>query len=507
MSQPTTTPFFELLEARCKKINSLLCVGLDPHETDIDKLQEKQPNVSRDELTYQFCEKIIEATSHVAAAYKPNSAFFEALGAEGIACLIRVIASIPKDIPVVLDAKRGDISSTAIAYAQAAFDAAKANCITLHPYMGYDSIEPFVRSNRSKGCFVLCKTSNPSSKDFETLKLENGDMLYEVVARKCSKWNEQTNNIGLVVGATDIEALTRARNAAPQLWILAPGVGFQGGNLQESAKAGLRNDGMGLLVPVSRGISRADDPKKAAEDLRDALNSVRNLKASDDTKSNKIEPYQRDFFRLALRCGVLKFGTFTLKSGRISPYFFNAGLFNTGKALAQLGEFYAEAIIKSKIEYDVLFGPAYKGIPLVTVIAVALQNKFGLDIPCAYNRKEAKDHGEGGLLVGAPVAGKRVLIVDDVITAGTAVRQSLDILTKAQAQVVGVTIALDREEKANDTTDKSAIQAVKAEFGINVCSIAGLTSMLEFLKSSDEFEAQPDVYSNVDAYREKYGVN
>jgi len=493
------TGFFGGLEERVREINSLICVGLDPHSSDVASYREKtQSQLSDAKLALELCLNLVNATKHVACAFKPNAAFFEAFGAEGVEALKDLIGMIPDEIPVVLDVKRGDISTTADAYATACFDYYKAQCVTLHPYMGSDSILPFIEKG---GAFILCKTSNPSSNELETLRLADGSLLYEKVATLSSEWNKQGNNVGLVVGATDAHALKVARKAAPNLWILAPGVGFQGGNLEESAAAGLREDGMGLLIPISRGISRASDPKAAAEEFRDKVNAVRGMKT--DTGPSLPE-HQKGFFELALGCGVLKFGSFTLKSGRCSPYFFNAGLFNSGSAIARLGEYYADTIMESGLKFDVLFGPAYKGIPLATAIAVALFTKYGKDVPVAYNRKEAKDHGEGGLLVGAPVKGTRVLIVDDVITAGTAIRESLDILSEEGASVAGVVIALDRQERASDTTDLSAIQGVKKEFDVDVISIVGLAELLKFLQT---YSIDENAAASVQAYRDRYGVN
>lgn len=198
-----------------------------------------------------------------------------------------------------------------------------------------------------------------------------------------------------------------------------------------------------------------------------------------------MQPYQRDFIRFAIDRGVLRFGEFTLKSGRTSPYFFNAGLFNTGSALAELGRCYAAAIVDSKIPFDVLFGPAYKGIPLAATTAVALADQHQLDVPWCFNRKEAKDHGEGGSLVGAPLAGD-VLIIDDVITAGTAIREVMQIINAQQAKAAGVLIALNREERGNG--ELSAIQEVERDFGIPVVSIVSLTQVLEFLADDPQLK-------------------
>ncbi|MGJ8513858.1 orotate phosphoribosyltransferase [Carnimonas bestiolae] len=214
--------------------------------------------------------------------------------------------------------------------------------------------------------------------------------------------------------------------------------------------------------------------------------------------------YQRHFIEFAIAERVLSFGSFTLKSGRVSPYFFNAGQFQSGKALATLGRSYAESIERSAPEFDVLFGPAYKGIPLAAATAVALSDHFDHSVSYAFNRKEAKDHGEGGSIVGAALQG-RVLIIDDVITAGTAIRESIELIRAQGATPAGVVVALDRQERAGDEHSFSAIQAVEDEFGIPVIPIIGLDSILDFLETashSDLDQYAPDIR----AYRDRYGV-
>jgi orotate phosphoribosyltransferase len=208
----------------------------------------------------------------------------------------------------------------------------------------------------------------------------------------------------------------------------------------------------------------------------------------------------QDFLRYALEREVLRFGEFTLKSGRVSPYFFNAGLFNTGEALSRLGRYYAEVIVRSGLAFDMLFGPAYKGIPLAAATAIALAERHGRDVPWAFNRKEAKDHGEGGSIVGAPLAG-RVLIVDDVITAGTAIRESLGIIRAAGAQAVGVAVLLDRQERGQG--ELSAIQEVEREHGLRALAIAGLADLVELLRGDEKFAGH---LAAVEAYRARYGV-
>lgn len=215
-----------------------------------------------------------------------------------------------------------------------------------------------------------------------------------------------------------------------------------------------------------------------------------------------MKPYQRDFIEFAIEQNVLRFGEFTLKSGRVSPYFFNAGLFNSGQALAKLGRFYAAALMEANVPFDVLFGPAYKGIPLATTTAVALFDHHDVDTPYVFNRKEAKAHGEGGSLVGAPLAGK-VMIIDDVITAGTAIREVMAIIQEAKAVPAGVLIALDRQERGQG--ELSAIQEVERDFGMPVVSIVSLNDIMTYLAE----QATPELAEHlgaVKAYRQQYGI-
>ena len=215
-----------------------------------------------------------------------------------------------------------------------------------------------------------------------------------------------------------------------------------------------------------------------------------------------MKSYQREFIEFAITCEALKFGQFTLKSGRVSPYFFNTGLFHSGAKLARLGRFYAQAITDAGIGFDMLFGPAYKGIPLVSAVAIALADSFGRDLPYAFNRKEAKKHAEGGVIVGHALAG-RVLIVDDVISAGTSVRESLELIRAAGASAAGVAIAVDRQERGLGA--RSAVQEVEQELGLKVLSIVTLETLLAYLaEKGDGARAHRDAIA---AYREQYGVS
>jgi orotidine 5'-phosphate decarboxylase subfamily 2 len=266
--------FFSFLAKRVDDCSSLLCVGLDPHPSDLPA-----PTA---QAARAFCLQLIKATASYAAAFKPNAAFFELYGPEGWAVLKEVIAAIKEEsdrlgsmIPVILDAKRGDIASTGEAYAKSAFEILGAHAITLSPYLGKDSLDPYL-AYKEKGVFLLCKTSNPGAADLQDLPVvpegnaQPSIPLHVHIAHLAQKWNS-ANNVGLVVAATQLEALSRVRSEAPDLWFLVPGVGTQGGDLETALRAGLRVDGKGLLINVSRGISRSKDPASAAAEIRDAI--------------------------------------------------------------------------------------------------------------------------------------------------------------------------------------------------------------------------------------------
>jgi uridine monophosphate synthetase len=281
--------FFSYLTNRVDDCSSLLCVGLDPHPSDLP--------ASTAEAARDLCLDLVKKTARYAAAFKPNVAFFEMHGPEGWAALKDVIAEVRKEserlgsrIPVILDAKRGDIASTAEAYASSTFEQLGADAVTLNPYLGRDSIEPFLNTP-GKGVFLLCKTSNPGAADIQDLIVEHRNLsmdvgssseverqtlmpLYEHVARMAQGWNS-ADNIGLVVGATQPEALARVRKAAPETWFLVPGIGAQGGDLETALRSGLRKDGKGMLINVSRSISRASDVTRAAAEMRDAMNEIK----------------------------------------------------------------------------------------------------------------------------------------------------------------------------------------------------------------------------------------
>jgi uridine monophosphate synthetase len=462
--------FFTRLEARVRSINTLLCVGLDPHPAD---LEAPTPQAARD-----FCLQIIEATADVAAAFKPNSAFFEAFGSAGMQVLVEVISAIPAGIPVILDAKRGDIASTAEAYAQAAFSIMKADAITLNPYLGKDSLDPFLK-DPERGVFLLCKTSNPGAADLQDLYLAEGEnryKLYEQVAVLAQAWNRQ-DNLGLVVGATQIEALQRVRAIAPDLWILAPGVGAQGGHLAQALHAGLRSDGMGLLLPVSRAISQAKHPRQAAIELCEAIREGVQIHLNQPIPNKPSIQEKMELMILAdslLAAGCIKFGKFTLKSGLESPIYIDLRqIISYPELLSQVGAAYLP--ILRKLEFSRLAGLPYAAIPIAT--AVSLLGGW----PMIYPRKEVKTHGTKAEIEGLYTTGEQVVVVDDLATTGGSKFEAIEKLTAAGLIVSDVVVLIDRQSGAS--------QAL-ADAGYKMHSIFTLTELLNYWAANRKVPAE-----------------
>lgn len=466
--------FFSHLESRVRGVDSLLCVGLDPHPAD---LLTQSPVAIQD-----FCLRLIEATADIAAAYKPNAAFFEAFGSEGLAVLQKVIAAVPKGIPVILDAKRGDIASTGQAYARAAFQTLKASAVTVNPYLGYDALEPFL-SDPARGAFLLCKTSNPGAADLQDLIVWGGCglhtslSLYEHVACLAVKWN-QRNNLGLVVGATYPQALARVRTLAPNLWILAPGVGAQGGDLRATLQAGLREDGLGLLVSVSRAISRAANPRQAAEELRTEINRERSVvtgqRSVDVGLPSVVSGQLENLADGLLDAGCIKFGQFTLKSGVQSPIYIDLRrLVGDPALLSQVAAAYLPVL--RKLSFDRLAALPYAALPIAT--AISLQGGW----PLVYPRKEVKSYGTRAEVEGVFAPGEQVVVVDDLATTGGSKFEAIKKLSLAGLKVQDVVVLIDRQSGATESL---------AQAGYHMHAVFTLSQLLEQWEHTGRVPAQ-----------------
>lgn len=439
--------FVDKLTDAVEKNDSLLCVGLDP---DLDHLAAEHGHLlSVGERLTSFCRDIIEQTADLVCCYKPNIAFFEQAGAEGWVALQEVIAAVPDGIPVLLDAKRGDIGSTARAYARAAFEVLSADAITLSPYLGRDSVVPFL-AYEGKAAFLLCHTSNPSGADVQG---HGTPPLYQLVAQEGQMWGD-AGQVGFVVGATQEAALRAVRRLAPDRWILAPGVGAQGGDLAAALVAGLDAAGGGLIVPVSRGVLSAQDPRAAAQELRIAINLHRRGGAA-----------QSDLVVALFQAGCVRFGEFTLASGQSSPIYIDLRrVVSYPELFERVVGAYSEVV--AGLAFDRLAAVPYAALPAAAALALQLKRSL------VYPRKETKGHGTGQAIEGAFEPGQTAVVIEDVVTSGGSLLQAIASMEEAGLKVRDVVVLVDREQGGRERL---------AERGYHLHAVLTLAGILETL--------------------------
>ncbi|MHB1294809.1 MAG: orotidine-5'-phosphate decarboxylase [Anaerolineae bacterium] len=419
--------FWRKLEASIAARDSLLCVGLDPQPSLIP---------ARYASVGDFCRAIIDATADQACLFKPNIAFFEALGEPGLRALRETLAHVPADIPVLLDAKRGDISSTAQAYARAVYEDWGADAVTVSPYLGADGVQPFL-DYADRGVFVLCKTSNPSAAQVQDWS-QAGEPLYQHVADLAQEW-AGTRQIGLVIGATYPESVAAVRDRNASAWFLVPGVGAQGGELDAVLRAGLRADGMGMLINASRSILYAQDPRAAAQALREEINTTRAAVLGAAPQAKTYPRNVRALARALFEAGCVRFGDFVLHSGVHSPVYVDLRrLVTYPRLLAQVAGAYVDLL--KPLQYDRLAAIPYAALPIGT--AVALQTGQ----PLIYPRREAKAYGTRKQIEGDYHSGERVVLLDDLVTTGGSKVEALEPLLAEGLLVSDIVVLLDREQ-------------------------------------------------------------
>ena len=429
------TTFWRKLGAAIARNDSLLCVGLDPQ---LEAIPSRYGSIAA------FTRAIIDATADVACAYKPNIAFYEAAGEAGLAALRETLAHIPTGIPVILDAKRNDIGSTASAYARAAFGVWDADAVTVNAYLGRDGVAPFL-AHEGRGVFVLCKTSNPSAGEVQDWT-QDGQPLYQHIANLAAAWAGD-GEIGLVMGATYPAAIAEIRRRSPETWFLVPGVGTQGGELDAVLRAGLRADGLGVLINVSRGIMYAGDPRAAALRLREAINAGRRTAASGPGRSEGREEPRHTappgdiaaLARLLFDAGCVRFGDFVLHSGAHSPVYIDLRrLVTYPRALDEVARYYVGLL--RGLDYDRIAAIPYAALPIGTVVSLHT------GAPLIYPRREAKVYGTRQQIEGEYHAGERVVLLDDLITGGGSKLEAAEPLQAEGLVIEDVVVLIDREQ-------------------------------------------------------------
>lgn len=454
-------PFFEWVAERQAAHRTALCLGLDPRPAWFTPADRAANNP-----WLAWGRRLLEAVADLVCCVKPNIAFYEAGGCEALEGLrATIVLAHDLGLPVILDAKRGDIGSTAEAYAQACYEWLGADAVTLNPYLGYDAVAPFLRDGR-RAVFVLCHTSNPGGLDLQTQPVR-GRFLYEIVAEQAASWGER---VGLVVGATYPEAVERVRRVAPSTWLLLPGVGAQGGDPARVAGAA----GTRFIVPVSRAIATAPDPTQAARALRDALQTA-------TLPSAPGVPYE-DVMLALHHIGAVQFGDFVLASGQPSPIYIDLRLLASyPQVLSRVAHVYAELL--RPLAFDRLAAIPYAGLPIGTAVALRL------GVPLLYPRKEVKAYGRQRAIEGHFEPGERVVILEDLATTGGSILKGVNTLRAAGLVVEDVVVLVDREA--------GATRNLAAE-GLRLHAAFRLSDMVRVMRErgaiSDEMAGRVEAY-------------
>ncbi len=467
MSGNAKEGFFDRLERSCREKGSLLCVGLDPR---LGEEERRDPAAAIEAQN----RRLVEATVPYACCYKPNIAFYEAFGPQGLSALKRTLECIPRDTPVILDAKRGDIGATAEAYAEALFGYYGADAATVSPYLGGEAVQPLL-AREGKGVFVLCRTTNPRADALQRLRVSSPgrehleEPLYLQVAREALTWGRE---VGLVVGATDLEALQAVRQALPSAWILCPGVGPQGGCLEEAVQAGLRADGLGLLVAASRAIADAPNPGELARVYRDRIRQAAACPQPDRVSGGALRELGGELERLRLmesllEHGCLQFGQFRLKSGQISPYYMDLRrIISSPSLLAAVAAAYAGLL--QRIDFQRI-----AAIPLAALpIAAAVSLRLG--VPFVYPRMVVKEHGTGNSIEGDFRPDDRVVLLDDVISTARSKLEAIEVLAREGLKITDLVVLVDRESGGREEIERH---------GVRCHSYARISELLELARA------------------------